>query len=66
MSHLQLLDARIIASFKNHFKRKYCQHILDLFEDRKDINSKKINIKAAINYIAEAWSCVTEQTVLNC
>ena len=40
--------------------------MLDLFEDGKDINSEKINIKEAINYVAEAWSCVTEQTVLNC
>ena len=40
--------------------------MLNLFEDEKDINSKKINIKAAINYVAEAWSCVIEQTVLNC
>jgi len=28
--------------------------MLDLFEDRKDINSEKINIKVAINYVAEA------------
>ena len=65
-SHLQPLDAGVIASFKNHFKRKYCRHMLDLFEDGKDINSEKINIKEAINYVAESWGCVTEETVLNC
>ena len=65
-SHLQPLDAGIIASFKSHFKRKYCRHMLDLFEDGKDINSEKINIKEAINYIAEAWRSVTEETIGNC
>ncbi len=53
-SHLQLLDVRIIVSFKNYFKRKYCQHMLDLFEDEKDINNEKINIKVVINYVTEA------------
>src|SRR5256886_11626067 len=43
-SHLQPLDAGIIASFKSHFKRKYCRHMLDLFEDGKDINNERINI----------------------
>ena len=40
--------------------------MLDLFEDGKDINSERINIKKAINYVAEAWNHVTEETVLNC
>jgi hypothetical protein len=37
--------------------------MLDLFENEKDINSEKINIKEAIDYIAEAWDCVTEEAV---
>jgi len=65
-SHLQPFDAGIITSFKNYFKRKYCRHMLDLFEDGKDINIEKINIKEAIDYVAEAWGCVTEKTVWNC
>lgn len=40
--------------------------MLDLFEDGKDINKEKINIKEAINYIAEAWGSVTEETIFNC
>lgn len=40
--------------------------MLDLFEDGKDINSEKINIKEAINYIAEAWGSVSEETIWNC
>src|SRR5437660_12827323 len=65
-SHLQPLDAGIIASFKNYFKRKFCHHMLDLFEDGKDINKEKINIKEAIDYVAEVWDSVTEETVQNC
>ena len=40
--------------------------MLGLFEDGKDINQEKINIKEAINYIAEAWNHVTEETIWNC
>ena len=40
--------------------------MLDLFEYGKDINNEKINIKEAIGYVAEAWGCVTEETVMNC
>ena len=40
--------------------------MLDLFEDGKDINREKINMKEAIDYVAESWDCVTEETVQNC
>ena len=40
--------------------------MLGLFEDEKDINKEKINIKEAINYVAEAWNHVTEETIQNC
>ena len=40
--------------------------MLGLFEDGKDINKEKINIKEAINYVAEAWNHVTEETIQNC
>ncbi|GBC30355.1 tigger transposable element-derived protein 4-like [Rhizophagus irregularis DAOM 181602=DAOM 197198] len=39
-SHLQPLDAGIIASFKNYFKRKFCRHMLDLFEEDRDDASR--------------------------
>ncbi|GES83094.1 tigger transposable element-derived protein 6-like [Rhizophagus clarus] len=40
-SHLQLLDAGVIKSFKAHYKQNYCRHILKLFEEEKDINKEK-------------------------
>ncbi|CAB4401204.1 unnamed protein product [Rhizophagus irregularis] len=65
-SHLQSLDAGIIASFKNHYKRKYYYRMLELFEEGKNINQEKINIKKAINYMSEVWGNVTEKMILNC
>ena len=53
ISHLQPLNIRIIASFKNYYKRNFCHHMLNLFEDRKDINKEKINIKEAIDYLVD-------------
>ena len=65
-SHLQPLDAGIIKSFKAHYKRNYCRHILKLFEEGKDINKEKVNIKNAIDYLADAWENVTDETIFNC
>ncbi len=53
ISHLQPLDAEIIANFKNYYKRNFCHYILNLFEDKKDINKEKINIKEAIDYLVD-------------
>ena len=40
--------------------------MLNLFEQGKDINKEKINIKEAINYLADAWENVTKETIINC
>ena len=39
--------------------------MLNFFEEGKDINKEKINIKEAIDYIADAWRHVTEETIHN-
>ncbi|GES95900.1 CENP-B homolog protein 2-like [Rhizophagus clarus] len=65
-SHLQPLDAGVIKSFKAHYKRNYCRHILKLFEERKDINKEKVNIKEAVDYLADAWENVSGDTIFNC
>ena len=40
--------------------------MLNLFEDGKDINKEKTNIKEAINYLVDVWEQVTEETINNC
>ncbi|GBB93958.1 hypothetical protein RclHR1_22610001 [Rhizophagus clarus] len=65
LTHIESLDAGIIKSFKAHYKRNYCQHILKLFEEGKDINKKKVNIKKVIDYLADAWENVTDETIFN-
>jgi len=65
-SHLQPLDAGIIKSFKAHYKWNYCRHILKLFEEGKDINKEKVNIKETIDYLADVWENVTDETIFNC
>ncbi|CAG8652735.1 12499_t:CDS:1, partial [Dentiscutata heterogama] len=37
-----------------------------LFEDGMNINENKLTIKHAIDYIADAWSNVSEVTITNC
>lgn len=36
-AHIQPMDAGIIKSFKAKYKHLYCQHILQMFEEKKDI-----------------------------
>ncbi len=40
--------------------------MLQLFEEGKDINKEKINIKKAIEYLATAWHNVIEEIIRNC
>jgi len=35
-------------------------------EEGKDINKEKVNIKKAIDYLADAWDNVTDETIFNC
>ena len=40
--------------------------MLNLFEDEKDINKEKINIKEVIDYLVDAQKQVTKETIHNC
>jgi hypothetical protein len=40
--------------------------ISEIFEEGKDINKEKINIKESIDYLVDAWENVTEETIHNC
>ncbi|CAB4381270.1 unnamed protein product [Rhizophagus irregularis] len=55
-AHLQPMDAGIIHSFKSKYKREFCMHLI----------RNKLNVKEAIDYIAEAWNSVSSTTIRNC
>jgi len=40
--------------------------MLRLFEEDKDINKEKINIKESIDYLVDTWERVTKETIINC
>ncbi|CAB4382770.1 unnamed protein product [Rhizophagus irregularis] len=40
--------------------------MLELFEEDKDINKEKINIKESIDYLIDVWKYVTKKTIYNC
>src|SRR5881227_46527 len=63
-AHLQPCDARIINSFKAHYRKLYLQCVLEAMDAGKEIS--RLNIKKAIDFTAEAWKNVTSQTIINC
>ncbi|CAB5372344.1 unnamed protein product [Rhizophagus irregularis] len=65
-AHLQPMDAGIIHSFKAKYKREFCNHIIHQFDRGINRETNKLNIKEAIDYIAEAWENVTQTTIRNC
>ncbi|CAB5293589.1 unnamed protein product [Rhizophagus irregularis] len=65
-AHLQPMDAGIIHSFKAKYKREFCNHIIHQFNRGINRETNKLNIKEAIDYIAEAWENVTQTTIQNC
>ncbi|CAB4477464.1 unnamed protein product [Rhizophagus irregularis] len=65
-AHLQPMDAGIIHSFKSKYKQEFCKHLIQQFDNGIDQKRNKLNIKEAIDYIAEAWEDVTPTTIQNC
>ncbi|CAB4393707.1 unnamed protein product [Rhizophagus irregularis] len=65
-AHLQLMDAGIIHSFKAKYKQEFCKHLIHQFDSGIDYVKNKLNIKEAIDYIAEGWNNVTQKTIRNC
>ncbi|CAG8454868.1 2433_t:CDS:2, partial [Scutellospora calospora] len=67
-AHLQLCNARIIWSFKAHYKKIFCQDRIDLFDFflESGESPEPLNIKNAIDFTATAWKKVTSQTIRNC
>ncbi|CAB4402409.1 unnamed protein product [Rhizophagus irregularis] len=65
-AHLQPMDAGIIHSFKAKYKQEFCRHLIRQFDSGVDHVKNKLNIKEAIDYIAELWNNVTPTTIQNC
>ncbi|CAG8760349.1 4953_t:CDS:2, partial [Rhizophagus irregularis] len=65
-AHLQPMDAGIIHSFKAKYKQEFCRHLIRQFDSGVDHVKNKLNIKEAIDYIAESWNNVTPTTIQNC
>ncbi|CAB4481133.1 unnamed protein product [Rhizophagus irregularis] len=65
-AHLQPMDAGIIHSFKTKYKKEFCKHIIRQFDSGIDHIENKLNLKEAIDYIAEGWNNVTQKTIRNC
>ncbi|GES94707.1 tigger transposable element-derived protein 6-like [Rhizophagus clarus] len=65
-AHLQPMDAGIIKSFKAIYKQHYIRHIIHQFEANVDLKSNKINVKEAMEYVAQAWDSVKVETIVNC
>ncbi|CAB4475246.1 unnamed protein product [Rhizophagus irregularis] len=65
-AHLQPMDAGIIHSFKAKYKKEFCKHIICQFDSGIDHIENKLNLKEAIDYIAEGWNNITQKTIQNC
>ncbi|CAB5367834.1 unnamed protein product [Rhizophagus irregularis] len=65
-AHLQPMDVGIIHSFKSKYKWEFCMHLIRQFDSGIDREKNKLNVKEAIDYIAEAWNSVSSTTIRNC
>lgn len=62
-SHLQPLDAGIIAAFKARYRRQQLQWIVEAIDTKK---STTLYLDDAIRFIHRAWNGVTQTTIFNC
>jgi hypothetical protein len=64
-SHLQPMDAGIIASLKAKYRQRLIRHHLEEVERGAD-SVKKVNLKQATDMLVSSWDTVTSQTIANC
>jgi len=62
-SHLQPLDAGIIASFKRHYRRYQIKHLVQCIDDD---HYPAVILREAIKFVSFAWTDVTLSTIINC
>lgn len=63
-SHLQPLDAGIIAAFKAHYRKFLLFHLISQYDG--NIPESKVTLKEAIYFLHDAWEEVTATTIQNC
>jgi hypothetical protein len=63
-SHLQPLDAGIIAACKAWYRRFHLSHLVDQYDGK--IEMAKVSIKDAIYFLADSWNQITPETIHNC
>src|ERR1044072_8437557 len=65
-TELQPCDARIIHSFKCHYKRLFIQNRINVYDDMQDNIVQELTdytIYDALQNAAETWSTVSSQTI---
>ncbi|HEX4852269.1 MAG TPA: hypothetical protein VFV08_15745, partial [Puia sp.] len=63
-SHLQPLDAGIIATFKAHYRKLFLFHLINQYDGK--IPESKMSLKDAAYFVVDAWNAVTATTIQNC
>lgn len=63
-SHLQPLDAGIIASFKAQYRKLLLFHLIDQYDGKTPEST--VTLKDAVDFLIDAWSAVTATTIQNC
>ncbi|CAB4375839.1 unnamed protein product [Rhizophagus irregularis] len=56
----------VYPTLKSKYKQEFCKHLIQQFDNGIDRKRNKLNIKEAIDYIAEAWEDITPTTIQNC
>lgn len=56
-AHLQPMDGGIIKSFKAKYKHYYCRHILELFENKRDLERQVLFLDLITFCICILYAC---------
>ena len=65
-SRLQPMDAGIIASIKQRYKRKQASVALVLEEEDDTFDVYRVNLWTAMNWLSNIWDIVSNSTMYNC
>ena len=67
-SMLQPLDLGIIKSFKVHYRKSFLSHVIAKLEESSSASEivKSVNILHALRWTAQAWECVSSETIKKC